>query len=238
MQIVTSIISPIVTFFLGMLTMIIKNFYADSKKNHENNPILNVTYTTTSKEIDDQICYFSYVDNALYHSIFADSSVVKIKISNYSKNPAYDVDIALENEIIHIDVIEEKSSVFIIPNLYNKEKLDEKFKTFLDYYEKYHDTFQIIPDHSLNNKYINARDEVIGCFNIFPNIITISFRNILDSYYTMSFEINKEHKGKTLTKSKPYIKKTKTHKKKKKINLSESAHENVTKANKRNPISF
>lgn len=238
MQIVTSIISPIVTFFLGMLTMIIKNLYADSKKNHENNPILNVTCTTTSKEIDDQICYFSYVDNALYYSIFADFRVLKIKISNYSKNPAYDVDIALENEIIHIDVIEAKSSVFIIPNLYNKEKLDEKFKTFLDYYEKYHDTFQIIPDHSLKNKYIKAIDEVIGCFNILPNIITISFRNTLESYYTMSFEINKEDIGKTLTKSKPYIKKTKTRKTKKKFNLSESAHENVTKANKRNPISF
>lgn len=237
MQIITNVISPIVTFFLGIFTMIIKNIYDDDKKNHENNPMFTVTNVTTYKEIDNQVCYFTHVNNALYHSMFADLGVLKIKISNPSNNPAYDVNVNLDNETIHIDVIEENSSVFIIPSLHNKEELDKKFQIFLNYYQKYHDTFLVSSNTALLNKYTTARDEVIACFNTFPKIIKISFGNKLNSYYAMSFKMSSENTSK-MSINNPYIIKKKMHKEKKKYNLSESDHKNVTKASKEIPLSF
>lgn len=223
----------------GYLTSIIKNLFDNRKRNQENNPVFMIK-RSTYEEVENQICYFSRVDNTLYHSIFAQYEVFKLKISNDSKNPAYDVDIDLGNEIIHVDYIEGNKSVFIIPNLYNSEELDKKFEVFFDYYREYHDIYKISGNDDLRNKYVQAKTEVIKCFSSVPNIITISCRNTLGTYHTMSFELNKENIGKDFAhvKNNHYLIKSKMRKTKKKRNLAESAHANITEANKFNPIIF
>lgn len=132
--------------------MVIKNLYDNNKKNNDTNPNLNVQFVTDGTGLDDHVCYFSHVDNALYYSLFADNRVEKIKIYNYSKYPALDVDITLDNNVIHIDVIKENDFALIIPNLCDKQMLDAKFKNFLNYYNEYHDTFNIAVTDDLQKK--------------------------------------------------------------------------------------